>query len=313
MRDLPSGTVTFLFTDVEGSTRLLQDYGDGYAELLAEHRKALREAFARHGGVEVDTQGDAFFAAFPQASAAVSAAAELQGALADGVVRVRVGVHTGEPKVTDEGYDGMDVHRAARIAAAAHGGQVVLSQSTRDLLGDGVSVRDLREHRLKDLVGAEPLSARGWRLPAAADDRCDQPSVRGQSARGRTQELSELVAMLSNGSRLVTITGPGGTGKTRLGLQVAAELVGRMRDGVFWVPLAALADPDLVVPEVAQTIGARDDLGGFLEGKELLLLLDNLEHLAEAAPALGALLAGSGSLRVLATSRGPLRLHGERV
>jgi class 3 adenylate cyclase len=151
VRELPSGTVTFLFSDVEGSTRLLHEYGERYAALLSEHRMVLREAFARHGGVEVDTQGDAFFVAFARASDALAAAAEAQAKLGEGPISVRIGVHTGEPVVTSEGYVGMDVHRAARIAAAGHGGQVLLSQATRDLVRDE-DVRDLGEHRLKGWV-----------------------------------------------------------------------------------------------------------------------------------------------------------------
>ena len=156
MRELPRGTVTFLFTDVEGSTRLLHELGDAYAEVLAEHRRALREAFDRHGGVEVDTQGDAFFVAFTRARDALAAAGDAQEALAEGPIRVRMGVHTGEPLVTGEGYVGIDVHRAARIAAVGHGGQVLVSQATRDLAGtDGL--RDLGDHRLKDLTAPERI------------------------------------------------------------------------------------------------------------------------------------------------------------
>src|SRR5690242_5476619 len=155
--DLPSGTVTFLFTDVEGSTRLLHEHGTGYAELLAQHRTALRGAFGRHGGVEVDTQGDAFFVAFARATDAVAAAAAAREELSEGQVRVRIGIHTGEPQLADEGYVGMDVHRAARIAAAAHGGQIVLSAATRRLLQSDAPIRDLGQHRLKDLVGPEQL------------------------------------------------------------------------------------------------------------------------------------------------------------
>src|SRR5205814_6026073 len=153
---LPSGTVTFLFTDIEGSTRLLHELGDAYADALAEHRRLLREAFARHGGVEVDTQGDAFFVAFARATDALAAAEDARRALAAGPIRVRMGLHTGEPQLTDEGYVGLDVHRAARISAAGHGGQILLSQSTRDLAGaDGL--RDLGRHRLKDLVAPERI------------------------------------------------------------------------------------------------------------------------------------------------------------
>src|SRR5919109_4107141 len=136
MPELPAGTVTFLFTDIEGSTRLLQDLGDGYAAALAEHRGALREAFARHGGAEVDSQGDAFFVAFSRAKDALGAAQEAQAALGDGPVRVRIGVHTGEPLLTEEGYVGIDVHRAARVMTAGHGGQVLVTEATRRLAGD---------------------------------------------------------------------------------------------------------------------------------------------------------------------------------
>src|SRR5262245_64827670 len=150
MPELPTGTVTLLFSDIEGSTSLLRDLGDAYAEALAEHRDVFRTAFAEHGGVEVDMQGDAFFAAFARASDAVTAATEIQSRLAPGPIRVRMGLHTGEPQITSEGYMGMDVHRGARVCAAGHGGQVLLSQTTRELVD--VEVSDLGLHRLKDLL-----------------------------------------------------------------------------------------------------------------------------------------------------------------
>jgi class 3 adenylate cyclase len=150
--ELPSGTVTFLFTDIEGSTRLLQELGERYGEVLAEHRRLIRQAFQRHGGVEVDTQGDAFFVAFARASDAVAGAQEAQAALQGGPVRVRMGLHTGEPIRGEEGYVGVDVHRGARVAAAGHGGQVLLSQATRDLLDSSFDLVDLGLHRLKDLT-----------------------------------------------------------------------------------------------------------------------------------------------------------------
>jgi predicted ATPase/class 3 adenylate cyclase len=311
--ELPSGTVTFLFTDVEGSTRLLLEHGAGYADLLAGHRTALREAFERHGGVEVDTQGDAFFIAFARATDAVAAGAAAREALADGPVRVRMGIHTGEPQLTEEGYVGMDVHRAARIAAAAHGGQIVLSATTRRLLQGDADLRDLGEHRLKDLVETERLFQLGAGdfAPLRTLDATNLPSV-SMPLVGRERELEELVALLSNGTRLLTVTGPGGTGKTRLALQVAAELVGRLHDGVFWIPLAGLSDHALVASEVARTVGAPDDLAGFLRGRELLVLLDNFEHVVDAAPAVGALLAASSRVRVLVTSRTPLRVSAEQ-
>ena len=310
--ELPTGTVTFVFTDVEGSTRLLQEHGARYADLLAEHRAALRDAFARHGGLEVDTQGDAFFVAFARATDAVAAAADGRAALEVGPIRVRMGIHTGEPLLTSEGYVGMDVHRAARIAAAAHGGQIVLSDATRQLLDADVGIRDLGEHRLKDLAHAERLYQVGGGdfPPLRTLDATNLPLATSVLV-GREREVEELAAMLSNGSRLVTVTGPGGTGKTRLALQVAAELVGTQHDGVFWVPLAGLSDPELLDSEIAQTIGAPDDLVGFLRGRQLLLLLDNFEHLLDAAPAVSAVLASCSGVRALVTSRAPLRIAGE--
>jgi predicted ATPase/class 3 adenylate cyclase len=312
-RQLPTGTVTFLLTDVEGSTRLLQEHGPGYADVLAEHRRLLRDAFARHEGVEVDTQGDAFFVAFSRAADAVAAAADARHALEPGPIRIRMGIHTGEPIVTDEGYVGMDVHRAARIAASGHGGQIVLSETTRRLLEGDTPVRDLGEHRLKDLGAAERLYQLGDGdfPPLRTLDATNLP-IASSPLIGRESELEELVAMLSNGTRLLTLTGPGGTGKTRLALQVGADLVGTLRDGVFWVPLAGLSDPDLLPSEVAQAIGAPDDLAGFLRDRELLVLLDNFEHLLDAAPAVSTVLAASNRLRVLVTSRAPLHVSGER-
>jgi len=309
--DLPSGTVTFLFTDIAGSTKLLHEHGDGYAELLAAHRDVVRDALRRNSGVEVDTQGDAFFVAFARASSAVAAAAEICDGLNDGPIRVRIGIHTGEPLVAQEGYVGLDVHRAARIAAAAHGGQVVLSRTTRDLLGSERTLRDLGEHRLKDLVEAERLFQLGGGdfPPLRTLDATNLP-VAASPLLGREREVAELVELLGQ-RRLVTVTGPGGTGKTRLALQVAAELVGAFADGVFWVPLAPLGDPGLVATEIAQAIGAPDDLVGFLRGRELLLLLDNFEHLLDAAATVAELMAAAPALRVLATSRAPLRISGE--
>jgi len=310
---LPAGTVTLLFTDVEGSTTLLNELGDAYAGVLADHRRILRSEFARRGGAEVDTQGDAFFYAFRRATDAVEAATEGQSALGDGPLRVRIGIHTGEPLVTDEGYVGIDVHRAARIAAAAHGGQVLLSQTTRDLVAADVALSDLGEHRLKDLTEAERLYqvGEGQFPPLRTLDATNLP-LAASPILGREQEIADVLALLAGGTRLVTITGPGGTGKTRLALQVAAELVGTVADGVFWVPLASLTDPGLVLTEIAGTLPARDDLLGYLRGKALVLLLDNFEHLAAAATDLTPLLAASDGLRVLVTSRAPLRISGEQ-
>src|SRR5204863_3886383 len=222
MRELPAGTVTFLFTDIEGSTRLLHELGDAYADALAEHRRVLREAFARHGGVEVDTQGDAFFIAFARASDALAAARDAADAI-NGPIRVRVGVHTGEPLVTDEGYVGIDVHRAARIAAAGHGGQVLVSQSTRELVA-GDDLRDLGEHRLKDLTVPERIYqlGHGGFPPLKSLNQTNLP-VQPTALVGRERELADVIELIRV-HRLVTLTGAGGSGKTRLALQASADL-----------------------------------------------------------------------------------------
>jgi predicted ATPase/class 3 adenylate cyclase len=312
VRDLPSGTVTFLFTDIEGSTRLLGELGDRYSEVLADHRRALREAIAANGGVEVDTQGDAFFVAFSRASDALEAAAQTQRALEAGPVRVRMGLHTGEPSVTDEGYVGMDVHRAARVMAAGHGGQVLLSQTTRELLDEGVELRDLGEHRLKDLSAPQRLFQLGaGEFPPLKTLHQTNLPVQPTPLVGREQELAEAGELLRE-NRLVTLLGPGGSGKTRLALQLAAQAVEDFEQGVYWVPLQAVADPELVAPAVAQAVGAKDGLADFLGSRRTLLLLDNLEQLLDSAPALADLLRATSGVKILATSREPLRLGGER-
>jgi predicted ATPase/class 3 adenylate cyclase len=308
-RDLPSGTVTFLFTDLEGSTKLLNELGDAYADLLEEHRRVLRDAFARHGGVEVDTQGDAFFVAFGRANDALAAAEDAQEALSSGRLGVRMGLHTGEPLLTEEGYVGIDVHRAARIAAAGHGGQVLISQSTRDLVGED-RVRDLGKHRLKDLTAPERIYQLGdAAFPSLKTlDRTNLP-IAATSLVGRGRELAELTELLGDGARLVTVTGAGGSGKTRLALQVAAELADDFRDGVFFVPLAPIQDAALVAPTIAQAAGVRglDDLREL----DVLVVLDNLEHLLPAASELSSLLADAANVTLLVTSRVRLRVAAE--
>ncbi len=309
MPELPAGTVTFVFTDIEGSTRLLRELGDGYAEALAEHRRVVREAFA--GGAEVDTQGDAFFYAFADARDAADAAAAAQRALSGGPVRVRMGLHTGRPERTGEGYVGLDVHLGARIAASGHGGQVVLSRATRDLL-DSIVCRDLGEHRLKDFdepvwifqLGDEVFPP----LKTIANTNLPRPA---SSFVGREREVREVAAALRNGARLVTLTGPGGSGKTRLAIEAAAELVGDFRAGVFWVGLATLRDPALVVPTVAQAVGAQGPIAAHVGEREQLLLLDNLEQVIGAAPELGQVVEACPNLRLLVTSRELLNVRGE--
>ena len=312
MRELPSGTVTLLFTDIEGSTRLLHELGDEYAAVLVEHRRLLRDVFTRHGGVEVDTQGDAFFFAFPRAGDAVAAAGQAQCELAAGPVRVRMGIHTGAPIVTEEGYVGTDVHRAARIMSAGHGGQVVLSDATQRLLDHTSELRDLGEHRLKDLSAPQRL----YQLGDAAFPslktlyRANLP-IQPTPLVGRVRELEEAGALLRS-QRLVTLTGPGGSGKTRLALQLAAEALEYFPDGVYWVPLQALRDPALVHGAIAASVGAEGDLFEHVGDKSLLVLLDNFEQIVEAAPTVSSLLAATPNAQVLVTSREPLRLDSEQ-
>jgi predicted ATPase len=310
-RDLPSGTVTFFFSDVEGSTRLLHDVGAAaYADALAEHRRILRRAFRAHGGVEVDTQGDAFFVAFASATDALDAASEALAALARGPIRVRIGIHSGTGHVTQEGYVGEDVHKGARIAAAGHGGQVLLSKETRELVA--VEVQDLGEHRLKDfaeLVWIFQLGAEHFPpLKTISNTNLPRPA---SSFVGREREVAEVLANLRDGARLLSLTGPGGSGKTRLALEAAADLVPDFRNGVFWVGLAPLGEAALVADTIAQTIGARDSLADHIEQRELLLLLDNFEQVIEAAPELASLVERCPNLRLLVTSRERLRVRGE--
>jgi predicted ATPase len=313
--DLPTSTVTFLFSDVEGSTRLLEELGaEAYAPALAEHRRLLREAFARHGGVEVDTQGDAFFVVFPTADGAVAAAAEAQHALEAGPIRVRMGLHTGTPLLTTEGYVGPDVHRAARIAAAGHGGQVLVSAATAGLLRHA-DLHDLGEHRLKDLSAPERIYQLGKReFPPLKTIYQTNLPVPLTSFLGRERELAELTTLLARDDvRLVTLTGPGGTGKTRLALQAAATVAESFPDGVWWVPLTPLRDPALVLASAAGVLAASGELAEHIGDKRLLLLLDNFEHLVAAAADLGALLARCPNLHAMVTSRELLQLPGEQA
>ena len=311
--DLPSGTVTFLFTDIEGSTKLLNSLGaEAYADALSEHRRVLRAAFAAHGGVEVDTQGDAFFVAFPTAPGALAAAAQAREGLDGGPIRVRIGIHTGTPHLTDEGYAGPDVHRAARIAAAGHGGQVLVSASTAALL-DGAELRDLGLHRLKDLTAAERIHqlGDGEHPPLKTLHQTNLP-VPATTFLGRDVELRELSALLArDDARLVTLTGPGGTGKTRLALQAAASAADHFAGGVWWVALAPLRDPALVLESAARALGASGDLAEHIGDSALLLLLDNFEHLLDAAAGLAPLLSRCPNLTLLVTSRERLHLDGE--
>jgi predicted ATPase/class 3 adenylate cyclase len=315
----PSGTVTLLFSDIEGSTRLLERLGtETYAEVLEQHRRLLREVFARRDGYEVDTEGDAFFVTFARAGDAVAAAEEAQQALASAAwsesveVQVRMGLHTGEPLLVDANYVGMDVHRAARIMSAAHGGQVLLSQATRVLV-DRRDFRDLGDHRLKDFDEPVRLFQVGTAdFPRPKTLNNTNLPVPASSFVGRERELGEVTSLLRNGGgRLATLTGPGGSGKTRLALEAAGDVVGDYPDGVFWVGLASLREPGLVVETIARTLGARGELAERIGDRTLLLLLDNFEQVIDAAVELSALLGACRNLRLLVTSRELLRLQGE--
>src|SRR5207253_896564 len=289
-------------------------------------------------GNVVDTQGDAFFVAFARASDAVSAAVAAQRALASHVwaegvvVRVRMGLHTGEPTLSSEGYTGLDVHDAARIMSAGHGGQVLLSQTTRDLgehdLPAGVSLRDLGAYRLKDLRQKShlyQLVIAG--LPAdfpplkTLDSSPNNLPLQPTPFIGREKEVNAVQPLLLRDEvRLLTLTGPGGTGKTRLGLQVAAQLSDRFADGVFFVNLAPISDSTFVVPAIAGTLGLKetgeqplhDLLQASLQDRQLLLLLDNFEQVLGAASQVADLLAACPRLKVLVTSRFVLHLRGEQ-
>src|SRR5215212_9886333 len=336
MTDLPTGTVTFLFTDIEGSTGLLQALGDGYAAVLDEHAAILRRAIADHGGVEVSTHGDAFFAVFTSPTAAVRAAVAAQRALAAHdwspapPLRVRMGVHTGEGTLGGDDYVGIDVHRAARIADAAHGGQVILSDATRGLvqntLSDGASLRDLGVHHLRGIADPERLHqlvvedlASDFPTPRTLDTRPNNLPVQLTSFVGREQEIAEVRRLL-DGTRLLTLSGPGGSGKSRLALQVAAALLSDFRDGAFFADLSSVTDPAPVPSVVARAVGVPQVLGRsaleavkqHLRDKQLLLVADNFEQVAEAAPMLEELLSAAPALKVMVTSRVVLSLRGEQ-
>src|SRR4051794_11537916 len=312
--DLPTGTVTFVFTDIEGSTKLLRELGaEAYATALAEHRHIVRGACTTEGGVEVDTQGDAFFFAFPTAPGALAATVTFNEALAPGQIRVRTGVHTGTPLVADEGYVGHDVHRASRIASAAHGGQVVVSTSTAALVDERFELVDLGEHRFKDLAAAERVfQLGGKRFPALKSLFRTNLPVPANPLVGRKREIHDVGRLLGNGPRLVTITGPGGVGKTRFALAAASEASDRFPDGVWFVDLSPVRDPALVAPMIAHAIDVDGDLAHHLLHSRSLLVIDNFEQVIGAARDLALLLGACPDLRLLATSREPLRISHEQ-
>lgn len=334
-KQLPTGTVTFVFTDIEGSTRLIQRLGAEHREVLETHAYLLRKTISEAGGIEVGERGDGFFFVFVSVIDAVKAAAQVQRSLAkhswpsEGTVRVRIGIHTGEGMLGGDNYMGLEVHRAARIGTAGHGGQVVLSKATatlsRDNLPTDLSLRDLGNHRLKDLPQTEQLfQLLITGLPA------DFPPPRTlgftninlphqlTSFIGRERELQEVLEGLAV-SRLLTLTGPGGTGKTRLSLRAAAEVAPDFPDGVFFVPLAPIIGPELVVPTVLSSLDLPPATGDplsylreYLEPRQILLVLDNFEQILAAGAQVGELLRAAPGLKVLVTSRAPLHVYGER-
>jgi len=330
---LPAGVVTFLFTDIEGSTRLVQDLGSRYPPLLAAHAALLRRAIEGHGGVEVNTEGDAFFAVFTSPTAAIGAAVTAQRDLAtwawpaDGVIRVRMGLHTGEGLLGGDDYVGIDVHRAARVAAAAHGGEILVTEATRATAGDqaGSDVRfhDLGAYRLKDLT--EPVrlyrviaSGLAEELPPPRARRMGSLPVPRTSFVGRRAVLDELHALHSR-SRLLVLTGPGGVGKTRLALELARRVADEHPDGTFFVPLEAVTDLRLVPSAVLQAmdvpVGSRpaeEVLRDLLAPVQVLLVLDNVEQIPGVGTVIDELLAQAPGIHVLVTSRVALRVYGEQ-
>ncbi len=317
--ELPTGTVTFLFTDIEGSTRLLHALGpEAYAEALAEHRRLLRETFAAHGGVEVDTQGDAFFVAFPTAPGAVAAALAGQAALSPGPIRVRMGLHTGTPTLTAEGYVGIDVHRGARVAALAHGGQVLLTEATRALLEAEAVVSDLGRHRLKDFDGpAHVLQVGDEAFPPLRTPGAVDLPVPATGFVGRETELFDAVTIwVERRPRILTVVGPGGAGKTRFAIELARLLAEDADGGTVFVALAPVRDASLVVPALAERLGAPagtpDAVATRVGERQTHVVLDNLEQLLpHVAGALSELVTAVPSLRLIATSREPIRISGE--
>jgi predicted ATPase/class 3 adenylate cyclase len=332
--DLPSGTVTLLFSDMEGSTRLLTRLGDRYVDALEQQRRILRQAWADCGGTELGTEGDSFYVVFAAAEHGVRAVAQAQRELAafawpgDTPVRVRMGLHTGAPMRHDGGYVGIDVHRAARIAASAHGGQIVVSGATAELvaksLPDGVRLRDLGDHRFKDLDRAE----RVYQLEVDGLDQMFPPlrslgtsstlPVLDGALLGRDVELARLSAWVRDGrSRMLTLTGPGGSGKTCLAIEIARALVDVFPGGVFFVPLASVSDSQSIWGSIADTLDLqddrdKDDVTAFLRSRRALLVLDNLEQIDGASKVAHQLIAEAREIVVIATSRRPLHIAAEQ-
>ena len=322
---LPTGTLTFLFTDIEGSTRLLQELGEAFSVALEEHHQIMRSAIAAHDGIEVNTEGDAFFVVFERAADAVATAIEAQRALAVTRSKVRMGMHTGDAALAGDDYVGLAVHAAARVAGAAHGGQVLVSDATRAVIGSG-GLKDLGEHEVRDIgpmrlwqVAGEGLQADFPPLRTAAI-KGNLPKPR-TSFVGRDSDLKELTSMIGTQS-MVTLTGIGGVGKTRLAIEAARVTADRLPGGAWFIDLAPVTDPGLVLQTAVDAFSlqvdhARDPavvLKDFLSEREALVIIDNCEHLLDASANLAIeLLHASDNLHVIATSREPLGVPGESV
>src|SRR5215210_6575880 len=338
MAGLPTGTVTFLFTDIEGSTKLWEKSPTGMQAALTRHDAILWEAIEGHGGVVFKTVGDAFCAAFPTALGALESALAAQRTLFSeawgeetGILRARMALHTGAAHERDGDYFGPPVNRVARLLSAGHGGQVLLTSSTQELVRDqlpaDIYLRDLGERHLKDLARPERIfQLTASELPSefpplrTLESFPNNLPLQATPLIGREREVEAVYGRLrSPQMRLLTLVGPGGTGKTRVGLQVAAELVEDFEDGVFFVPFAAITDPALVAPTIARVLGLSEGgarppeelLEGYLRERQTLLLLDNLEQVLESAAVLDRLLSSAAELKILATSRTPLGLYGE--
>ena len=313
MRDLPTGTVTLLFTDIEGSTRLLHELGNAYADVLAEHRRVVRDAFSRHGGVEVDTQGDAFFVAFV-------GPAECRRRRGAGFrKRSRPGLSacawasTRESRSSPERDTSAPTStRAARIMSAGHRGQVLVSETTRQLLDASVELRDLGDHRLKDLGAPQRLFQLGdGEFPPLKTLYRTTLPIQATPIVGRERELAEAGALV-RAHRLLTLTGPGGSGKTRLAMQLAAEAVEQLPTASSGSLCKHLRDPAIVEGAIGAAIGADGPVGDYIGSKCLLLLLDNFEQIVEAAPTVSSLLSATPNTKALVTSREPLQIESEQ-
>ena len=335
---LPTGTVAFLMTDIEGSTQLVGRLGDAWPSLLDTHFALLREAVTAHGGTWISSEGDSVFAVFPSVRQAIAAAVQAQRATATGeaaqgqALKVRMGIHAGEAVLGGRDYTGIDVHRTARLAAAGHGGQILVSETARSLTAElpaaDLSYRDLGSHQLRDIPSPErihqlvgpDLAAEFPRLRTASS--IVQTNLPAPLTRfvGRLRELGEVSELLQR-ERLVTLTGPGGTGKTRVAIETARRLLEGYADGVWFVALDVVREPALVVPTIAAAATVVEEPGRSIAAvlaerlaeQQVLLVLDNFEQVVEAAPDIGVLLAAAPNLRVLVSSREPLGIVGEAV